>query len=413
MLEGLTRSIDELLAVDVRFLTDTQVHDLTIGLQHQAARLAAATANATDSWDARRVWAGDGSKSASARLARECAMDPQLASVEVRRARKLRTMPATAAALASGSLSVDYADLLARANTGQAAALFARDEQLLVNLIGSMRFATAKKTVAYWRSNADDENDKKRVDRQKSRRHGCADRTFNGGVHVSGFLPRVAGTAFFDEFRRIERQLFEADLGEARRLHPDDPMTHLARSGAQRGADAMVIMAERSASTPEGARKPAPLFTVLVNYETFAGRVCELEDGAVVQPSELREFLAEADIERIVFAGPSRVVDVGQRTRFFTGALRRAIQVRDRHCQDPSGCDEPISRIEVDHKEEFEDGGLTTQANGQLSCGFHNRRKHRTKHTGSPNHPSTGLERLEELRLRITAAALAEPFDTG
>ena len=339
-------------------------------------------------------------------------MDPDTAGIDVRRARKLRTMPVTAAAFAAGGLSVDYVDLLARANTGDRRPLFARDEQLLVNLVSPMRYSTAKRTVAYWRSTADDETGTKRADRQKGRRHGCVDRTFNGRIHVSAFLPRVAGTVFFDEFHRIERELFQADLAQARRLHPDDPIAHLARTGAQRGADALVIMAERSASCPAGSRKPAPLFTILMGYETFAGRICELEDGTVVEPSELREFLAEADIERIVFAGPSRVIDVGARTRFFTGALRRAIQVRDRHCQDPSGCDEPITRSEVDHEDEYEDGGVTTQDNGKLKCGFHNRRKHRTKHNDSPNQP-TGHERLDELRRRLTAAALTEPYDTN
>jgi hypothetical protein len=126
----------------------------------------------------------------------------------------------------------------------------------------------------------------------------------------------------------------------------------------------------------------------------------------------LREFLAEADIERIVFDGPSRVIDVGTRSRFFTGALRRAIQVRDRHCQDPSGCDEPITRSEVDHKEEFEDGGLTTQDNGELKCGSHNRHKHRTKHNRQSNTPMP-QQRLEELRRRLTAASLTEPYDSS
>jgi hypothetical protein len=241
---------------------------------------------------------------------------------------------------------------------------------------------------------------------------GCADRTFKGGVHVSAFLPRVAGTAFYDEFHRLERQMFERDLAEARRLHGDDALAHLPRTGAQRGADVMVLMAERSATAPAGGRKPAPLFTVLLGYETFAGRVCELEDGTVVHPSELREFLAEAEIERVVFDSPKRVIEVGERTRFFTGALRRAIQVRDRHCQDPAGCDEPITRSEVDHKEEFEDGGLTTQENGELKCGVHNRRKNRMKRRGPPNRRSA-QQRLDELRRRLTAAALLEPFDSS
>jgi hypothetical protein len=412
VLEALTKAIDELLAVDVRALTDAEVHDLAVGLQRLRSRLAAASAKVTSSWDARRTLADDGSKSPSARLARECAMAPDSTAADIGRARKLRTMPATAAAFADGSLSVDYVDLLTRANSGDARPLFTRDEELLVNLIREMRFSTAKRTVAYWRTTADDVSDKKRADRQIGRRHGCADRTFQGGIHVSAFLPRVAGTAFFEEFHRIERQLFEQDLAEARREHGDDALAHLRRTGAQRGADALIIMAERSATTPEGGRKPAPLFTVLVGYETFAGRICELEDGTVVHPAELRAFLADADIERIVFAGPKRVIEVGERTRFFTGALRRAIQVRDRHCQDESGCDEPISRSEVDHKDEFEDGGLTTQENGALKCGSHNRRKHRMKHLGPPNKPSP-QQRLDELRQRLRAAALTEPFDSS
>ena len=220
------------------------------------------------------------------------------------------------------------------------------------------------------------------------------------------------GTGFYDEFHRLERELFEADLAEARQQYGDDALAHLARTGAQRGADALMLMAERSASMPEGARKPAPLFSALVGYETFAGRVCELEDGTVVHPSELREFLAEADIERIVFDGPSRVIDVGKRTRFFTGALRRAIQVRDRHCQDPSGCDEPITACEVDHEEEFEDGGLTTQDNGKLKCRYHNRRKSRMKRRRTRKQKPSPQQRLDKIRRRLTAAALAEPYDS-
>jgi 5-methylcytosine-specific restriction endonuclease McrA len=94
-----------------------------------------------------------------------------------------------------------------------------------------------------------------------------------------------------------------------------------------------------------------------------------------VHPGRLIPHLADADIERIVFDGPSRVIDVGVRQRFFTGALRRAIEVRDRHCQHPSGCDVPAQRCEIDHVVPYSRGGLTTQDNGECQCGVHNRRK--------------------------------------
>ncbi len=78
-----------------------------------------------------------------------------------------------------------------------------------------------------------------------------------------------------------------------------------------------------------------------------------------------------ADVERIVFDGRSRVLDVGERRRFFRGALRRAIEVRDRTCFHPS-CDEVPERLQVDHIHDVSKGGETTQANAQGGCGYHN-----------------------------------------
>ncbi|QXC61401.1 HNH endonuclease [Aquihabitans sp. G128] len=62
------------------------------------------------------------------------------------------------------------------------------------------------------------------------------------------------------------------------------------------------------------------------------------------------------------------------RTRAFPGALRRAIEVRDRHCTHP-GCTVPAERCDVDHIVEWSSGGDTTQANGRLLCPAHNRQR--------------------------------------
>jgi hypothetical protein len=112
---------------------------------------------------------------------------------------------------------------------------------------------------------------------------------------------------------------------------------------------------------------------VLVGHKSFAN-VCELASGTVVTPGQLVPYLGRCQIERIVFDGPSRVIDVGTK-RFFGGALRRAIEVRDRHCQHKSGCDQPAGRCEVDHIIPYSHGGSTRQDNGQLLCSKHNRGK--------------------------------------
>ena len=118
------------------------------------------------------------------------------------------------------------------------------------------------------------------------------------------------------------------------------------------------------------------LFQALVGEESL-GRICELSNGQVVTPGQLVPVLSQADVERVVFDGPSKVLDVGVRRRLFTGATRTAVLVRDRGCTHPS-CDTALDRCEVDHIHPYEAGGQTTQANGQCLCGFHNRRKGRT-----------------------------------
>jgi hypothetical protein len=54
--------------------------------------------------------------------------------------------------------------------------------------------------------------------------------------------------------------------------------------------------------------------------------------------------------------------------------LRRAVQVRDRHCRHASGCDAPITHCDVDHRTPHGEGGVTAEANGELKCEPHNRK---------------------------------------
>ena len=85
---------------------------------------------------------------------------------------------------------------------------------------------------------------------------------------------------------------------------------------------------------PSNGRRPSPLFSVLIDYEALRGRVCELAQGTAVAPGSLLPWLDEALIERVVFA-PARRVEVSETARLFSGATRRAIELRDRECTHP------------------------------------------------------------------------------
>jgi hypothetical protein len=201
-------------------------------------------------------------------------------------------------------------------------------------------------------------------------------RTLHGTIDLRGTLDRLDGTILINELERLEHDLFVADWADARAEHGQDcGADKLARTASQRRADALIDMARRSAVMPVDGIAPRPLITVLVGYDTFTNTLCELEDGTPLSPQHLLPLLTETDIERIVFGSPSRVTDVGVRQRFFSGALRRAIEVRDRHCQHGSGCPTPACRCQVDHVIPYTDGGTTTQTNGRLLCGVHNRQR--------------------------------------
>jgi hypothetical protein len=372
---GLGSAIDRLAALDPAALTDVELHELVIEVMREDSRLAAARARLIGAWDARKQWADNGSKAATARLVLEASVSSGTASRELLRARSLRSMPHTATALAEGKLSIDHADLLANLDRSDVGHLFARDESMLVDQIKMMRHPAARRCTQYWLSLAEDEIGKDPCDRDRAGRHFNGMRTYLGRVVFDGMLDPVAGTTVLNELHRLERQLFESDRVEARAEHGQGASaSQLGRTSEQRRADALEEMARRSAAMDPDAVMPRPLFTVLTGYGAFSN-VCELADGTVVRPGQLVPHLGEADIERIVFEGPARVIEVGTRQRFFTGALRRAIQVRDRHCTHPSGCDVPAERCDVDHITPFARGGLTTQANGRCRCSVHNRQR--------------------------------------
>src|SRR5688572_1188276 len=104
-LDQLDEALDAVLALDPVTLGAADQHALAVGLMKAAHRLGAARAAAIDAWARSGVWSSNGARSPSVRLAREARCSVGTARVEVARARQLRSMPRTAAALAAGTLS--------------------------------------------------------------------------------------------------------------------------------------------------------------------------------------------------------------------------------------------------------------------------------------------------------------------
>jgi hypothetical protein len=339
-------------------------------------------------FDASGEWAADGAKTAAAWLAWRCRIPQQSARRMVRLGRACRDqLPVAGAAWRAGDVDAAHVALLAAARTERTAEVLARHEQMLVGQASTLRFSHFQRALAYWSQLADPDGADDDAERLHEDRRFDISTTFQGAVVGDLLLDPVSGAIVTGELRRLDQELFDADWAEAKaRLGRDPAVTELRRSPKQRRADALVEMATRSATPNNKGRRPAPLFSVLVGYETFAGRICQLANGTVVAPGALVAHLGEVDIERVVFDGPSRVIDLGERRRLFTGGTRRAVQVRDQECFDRT-CDEPAEHAQIDHIIPWATGGPTTQANGRVACGFHNRQRHARRGTQDDEPP--------------------------
>ena len=383
---GLARAIDGLVDADTEGVSDSEVAEAMLGLRREQARLAAVVAEQTAVFEARGVYGADGSRSATDRIAVHGRLPRGQVAGELRDARRLRTMPETRAAFRSGDLSAAHVRALARlAGHPRAGAHFPDGEAHLVDEARRLRFDDWERLCGYWRDAADPDGPEQRHGRDQDLRRFRIGVGLDGVGHADGHLTPLAADAVNAVLAQIERELFDNDWAAAKVVHGDDTtVAHLARTAAQRRHDALVEMAIRATTAPADGKRPAPLVTVMVDFDTFAGRVCELAAGTVIAPGAVAELLGhdETLIQRVVAHGANRVRDISS-ARSFRGILRRVLEVVHRRC-DHETCFVPAARCEGDHIVAWSAGGATTQDNGRLGCDFHNRWWYATRRSHAP-----------------------------
>ena len=248
---------------------------------------------------------------------------------------------------------------------------FARCEADLVAAATELKFVPFANTVTYFTQMADPDGAEE-ADMARIARRDAYVAPVGQTYALGGNLDQVSGAIVAGELGRLEQIFFEEDWAQAKeRLGRDPKAGDLARTPAQRRADALVEMALRSKGAKAGDRRPEPSFSVLVGYESLYGPISRIEGGPIITPGALVPWMDGANFERIVFS-PGTRIECSPKARFFTGATRRAIEVRDQECTHPF-CDVPADRCQIDHIVPYAKGGETTQENGQAHCGFHNR----------------------------------------
>ena len=355
-------------------------------LHQMQARLDSFVTEATAAFEVGEEWAAEGAKTAASWIATSCRVARPAAKRRVRLGRTLRHLPLVTQAWRHGTIGTDQALAIARARSHRTEASMARDEAVLVDQAQELGFEDFDRVLDYWCQLADPDGAEATDMERKASRDVFLEPSFSGMFLGQMTLDPINGAIVAGELNRLEHDLFEADCAEAKeRLGRTARIDELARTSGQRRADALVEMATRSRTAPAEGIRPAPLFSVFVGYETIHGRICQLENGTVLHPSALDPWMDSAYFERAIFRLGNRV-DVSVRSRLFSGGTRRAIELRDRICTHPY-CYEPAENCQGDHIEPWASGGLTTQENGRLLCGFHNRLRNQKEHPPQRQRP--------------------------
>ncbi len=382
LVERAAAVLAELSTVDLDGVDGAVLGDALGELQRLRGRLDVAEARVLGRFDAERAWEPSGAKTAAAWVAWTQRLPIGVARQRVRHGRALRALPDIEAAWADGHLDRSHVITLLGARTPRTRAVFDADHRVLLDAALRLGFKDFTSLCDRWEQIVDPDGAEDDAAAEHAAREVHLAQSFAGMWFGRLTLDRVSGAIVDETLRAIVAELFDADWAAARdRLGRTPTPGELDRTPAQRRADALVEMATRARTAPADGRRPAPLFTVVVGLETLKGPILELFNRTALTPGTAARHLTEADVERIVFDPPSRVLDVGERRRFFRGALRRALEVRDRTCFHPS-CDDIPQRPEADHIHPAAAGGPTTQDNGRWGCAHHNR--WRTTH---PDHP--------------------------
>lgn len=331
-------------------------------------------------WDAAGGWGADGYTSARSWLITNTPSNGPAAARLARSARHVQRFEATADALADGAITTAKVELLAEVAKGRED-LYRRDEHVLLD--AARRLCLRDLTIALrtWRHLADDELGTDDPGRGFERVGLHVSPTPLGSA-LSGFLDPEGATTLTNAL----------DL-----LEPPDPDFGIdaPRSLSQRRGEGLVKLARfyldaRGAGAAEEgdggpARRSTPAVELVFTVDSLRGIDAlalddhrgELGGFGSVPLDTIRRLACDARVGWITINGEREVLELGRLRRSPTVAQRRAVVVRDRHCQYPH-CEAPARWCDVHHLLEWEHGGTTDLHNLALLC----RRHHVMVHEG-------------------------------
>lgn len=414
--------LDELLADDTVPSTLAEAAELAGLIERASRKLDAAAIRVVDHVDRAGLQTADGHTSVTAWAAFTCRTSRREAARRVQAARMFRKLTTTASAYAAGDVGRDQVADLARAfRNPRCGDQLADSEMLLLEDAQSLDQPSFEKCVKRWIQLADRDGARQRHDTLHENRDARCTSQFDGGFRFEACLGPLQGETvknLFEGFLNAQRL---ADWDTAKAEHGETAAAaNLARTEAQRRADAFVAAMTQAASVAPGATAPEPSAYVLFSSEAFELAInelaglpltpldprnyrnwrCETSSGVPIDPSHALALALGGYLRRIVLSAPDATIS--QKVRLFTGPVRELLNIRDTTCTWP-GCGIESRFCQADHTIPYRQSRRTTPSNGNPKCGHHNRFKERGYHTWRDPDGTWHVQRPDGTRIEPAA----------
>ena len=312
----------------------------------------------------RRGFLGDGCFSIVSWLRWKCRMRISRARALEEMAARLVELPATAAALAGGEISIDHVRVITACTSAVGAEAMLKGEPILLEAARELDPNMLSIAAAHLRHAVDPD-----------------------GALIEAneaYESRKLWVSKLGDMYRIDGQL-DAEGGAYLQTALNALMgirqAGDQRSAAQRRADALVELARQKLNSGElpraGGQKPH--LSLLVRSETLRGEpgaeAADLEWGGAVPGETALRLACDCALTEVTIDEDGNPVDVGRARRSVNPSQKRALLVRDRHCRF-TGCDAPVEWTEAHHLRHWIHGGPTLLWNLVLLCGRHHRQVH-------------------------------------
>ncbi len=400
----------ELLDLDVAAIRAAGHQDVLGRLEAQARMIAAQMAAVVADCEQTGAFKADGFRSINRWVAAVTNCSEPETRRKVRHAKLVSNLPHAAKVWAAAEIGTCQIDEIARLLVHlRAGAHVADSEHLLTDQAAVLRHADFLTVTQRWQSYADP--DGHLLDHEHSHATRRVDiREDPTGIRflISGDTISATGMRHVvDVFTRAER---EADWDRVVAEHGDRARPGLLpRTLRQCRYDALQRIIQLAAGVgTNGTPITEPLVNLVIDEQTFndavrrmAGvepatadpsssttRRCQTIDGLPIDPRQAVVAAIEGRVRAVIIDSTGRVLHLGRTQRLFNKATREAVMLAQPRCGWLT-CLVRAMFAELDHRHDWDHGGLSDVENADPHCGHHHRFKHRHNYTITRDHHGT------------------------